>query len=84
MTIKVGDLVTFRGTQIVGRIISLDDVDCYVKAEDGVAWWGPTATVVLIEASSPAPPAAPCPECHGRGAVILFTSVSACSRGCGR
>lgn len=24
----------------------------------------------------------PCPECHGRGSVELFMSVSPCSRGC--
>ena len=86
--IQKGDYVrcTFPGAHIRGHVDSIEGDFVYVMDEALCSlvyarsgWW------VLEEQAPAAPEPAPeCPECRGKGAVILFTSVSACKLGCGR
>ena len=81
---KVGDVVCSKVNSSIRGVVQLIDLGClYVHVEGQGIYYDHHSQFRLADEPKPAVTISDCPECHGSGSVMLFTSVAACSRGCG-
>lgn len=85
MRFQKGDRVAYyeHGYRFEGTVARSDGTGSLVEFDNGTTIYLNDIYFERVEIQRPAPAVEPCPECHGRGSLLLFTSVSACSRGCG-